>query len=110
MKSIAIVTNVRGTPLGQFLKDNLASVFADHADIHNYYISELEKDESINDDVVLVMTKTKAIEIKDHVHDGRRIVVVQRTIRESEIKKLRAIPAERRFVPHTIGTVIDNGQ
>ncbi len=159
MKSIAIVTNVRGTPLGNFLKENLASVFADHAEIHNFYISELEKDESINDDVVLVMTKTKAIEIKDHVHDGRRIVVVQRTIRESEIKKLRAIPAgsrvlvvndspettletielfyhleidylnlvpfeqgkdypdisiaitpaERRFVPRSIGTVIDIG-
>ena len=92
MKSIAIVTNVRGAPLGDFLKDNLASVFADHADIYNRYITELE-----------------TIELLYHLEiDYLDLVPFEQGKAYPDIN-IAITPAERRFVPQSIGTVIDIG-
>lgn len=48
----------------------------------------------IDDDIVLVALKNKALKIKKHVPDGQRIIVIQRTTREKEIYKILSILAD----------------
>jgi len=94
MKSIGVVTNQRKSPLRAFLKENLETVFADYVNVNIYSFSELKPGEMIDDDVVLVMIKNKALEIKTHIPDAQRIIVVQRTTKESEIYKIVSIPTD----------------
>jgi transcriptional regulator with PAS, ATPase and Fis domain len=94
MKSLAILTNSPDKSLGAFLKENLESVFSGYLEIRNRYIFELEPGETLEEDLVLVMTTGKAMEIGGRVRDPKRIVVARRTIRESEAYKVCSIPAD----------------
>jgi len=92
MQSIGVVTNMRKAPLGNFLKNNLEAVFTGCVTINNYYFDELKPGDAINDDVVLVMIKSKVLDVKKYVAESSRIIVVNRTIQASEIYKLFSIP------------------
>ncbi|WP_346353346.1 sigma-54 interaction domain-containing protein [Azotosporobacter soli] len=98
MRSIAVVTNKKNSPLGAFLKSNLESVFAGYIEINVYAFAELHSDDILEDDLVLVMLNDKALEIKKHISAAQPIVVVQRTTRESEVFKLLAIPTESKVL------------
>lgn len=91
MKNIAVITNTN-SKLSHFLKKNLEIVFKDYVNINNYYFEELKDGDQIKDDVVMVMIREKAVEVKKYVEDSQRIIVVQRTIGEKEIYKLFSIP------------------
>ncbi|KYH34572.1 transcriptional regulatory protein QseF [Clostridium tepidiprofundi DSM 19306] len=92
MKSIALVTDGKNIEVEEALIENLNAVFKGYVKINNYYFKNLSKNQIITDDIVLVMIKERAIRIKEHVLDRKRIVVVNRTIREGEIYKLFSLP------------------
>ncbi|WP_285719679.1 sigma 54-interacting transcriptional regulator [Pelosinus sp. IPA-1] len=98
MKSIGVVTYVRNSPVAIFLKDNLETVLANYVDVKIYSLDELKPGKMIDDDIVLVMIKSQALQVKKHISDARRIVVAQRTTRESEIYKVFSIPADTRVL------------
>ena len=92
IKSIGLVTEFRDSPLGKFLRDNLEKVFAGYAVVNNYYFAEIKPGDVFRDGVVVAMLKSKACELSGFVMNPRDIVVIKRTIQESEIYKLFSIP------------------
>ncbi|MFD3157780.1 sigma 54-interacting transcriptional regulator [Haloimpatiens sp. FM7330] len=92
MRSIAVVTDNKNSKVAKFLRQNLEWVFEQYVDINNYSFGELEKGKKIEDDVVLIMIKERALEIKKYVSNKQKIIVIQRTIRENEIYKIFSIP------------------
>jgi len=73
--------------------------------ITNRYLDEGSQGPFIDDDVVLVMTKEKAIQIKNRVVDAKRIIVANRTIRTQEIYPICSIPPNTKVL-----VVNDNGE
>lgn len=98
LKTVAIVTNTRGSSLSSFLRKNLETVLSEYAVVENHYLSELNRPGSLDADVVLVMNKSKAKEVQPWVNDPSRIIVAQRTIRESEVYRVCSIPAKTRVL------------
>ena len=96
MKSIAVVTYK--SPVASFIKKNIITVFGDYVNITVYSFDELQPEEKINADIVLVMIKSQVLQIKKYISDSRRIVVAQRTTRESEIYKIFSIPTDTRVL------------
>ncbi|HMM19819.1 MAG TPA: sigma 54-interacting transcriptional regulator [Selenomonadales bacterium] len=95
MKSIGIVTS-RNSPLGGFLKGNLEVVFDGLVQIHNYYLDELRS--AIYGDVVLIMVADRAMDVKPYLRKNQHMLLIQRTIKESEALRLAAIPANTRVL------------
>jgi len=91
MKSIAVVTDGH-SDLGDFLTQNLKEIFDNYININNYYFKNLKKDDIINDDLILVMIKQRALEIQNYVNDSKKIIVIERTIKEAQINSLLSIP------------------
>jgi hypothetical protein len=92
MKKIALITDIRNSQLGDVLSSDLREVLSGRAEIRNYFFESLKSDEAIDADVVLVTTQSRALEIQNHVAEARRILVVQRTIRESDAYRIFSIP------------------
>ena len=67
--------------------------WADACEILSCFFENLKPEDTIEADVVLVTTQSKALEIQNHVAEARRILVAQRTIRESDAYRIFAIPA-----------------
>jgi transcriptional regulator with PAS, ATPase and Fis domain len=105
MKRIAIVTDHKAHSLGHFLKKNMETILGGFVYITNRYLDEGPQGPSIDDDVVLVMTKEKAIQIKNRVVDAKRIIVANRTIRTQEIYPICSIPPNTKVL-----VVNDNGE
>lgn len=95
MKTIAVVTN-SNSRLAKFLKNNLQNIFKGLAKVNNYYIDELQEDSMIKEDVVLFMIKEKALECERHVLNRKNIVIIERTLKDSEIYKLFTLPKNTR--------------
>lgn len=95
MKTIAVVTN-SNSRLAKFLKNNLQNIFKGLAKVNNYYIDELKEDSMIKEDVVLFMIKEKALECERHVLNRKNIVIIERTLKDSEIYKLFTLPKNTR--------------
>lgn len=91
MKSIAVVTN-SNSRLAKFLKNNLQSIFKGFAKINNYYIDDLKYDSIIKDDIVLFMIKEKALECEKYVQNKKNTIIIERTLKDSEIYKLFTLP------------------
>lgn len=91
MKTIAVVTN-SNSRLAKFLKNNLQSIFKGFVKINNYYIDDLKDDSIIKDDIVLFMIKEKALECEKYVQNKKNIIIIERTLRDSEIYKLFTLP------------------
>jgi sigma-54 dependent transcriptional regulator, acetoin dehydrogenase operon transcriptional activator AcoR len=98
MKRIAIVTDTGKTLLGESLRANLEEVLSGSVKIRSYAFEMLEPGEQLEGDLVLVMLKSRAFRLKSHVAEARRLLVVQRTIREREIYPIFAIPAGTRVL------------
>jgi transcriptional regulator with PAS, ATPase and Fis domain len=92
MKKIALITDIRNSQMGDLLSSDLREVLSGRAEIRNYFFESLKSDEAIDADVVLVTTQSRALEIQNHVAEARRILVVQRTIRESDAYRIFSIP------------------
>ncbi len=92
-KKVAIVTNTRSSSLGTFLRENLESVLSGYAVIENYYINELDSASIVDADAILVMNKIKAKAVAAWASDPDRLLVVQRTIKESEVYPICSIPS-----------------
>ncbi|WDV47889.1 sigma 54-interacting transcriptional regulator [Clostridiaceae bacterium M8S5] len=92
MKSIAVVTDGINTRLESFLKGNLELVFKGYININSYYFKDLKEGDMIKDDVVLVMIEERALRVQKHVLDSKKVVVINRTIKEKEIYKIFSLP------------------
>jgi transcriptional regulator with PAS, ATPase and Fis domain len=103
MKRIALITDGRNSQLGDVLSGDLKEMFSGRAEISSYFFEQLKPDEVIDADVILVTTQSKALEMQSHVTEARRILVVQRTIRESDAYRIFAItPGTRVLVVNNL--------
>ncbi len=93
VKRVALITDRRNSQLGDVLRGDLRDVLGGRVEIVSYFFETLKPNESIEADVVLVTTQSKALEIQNHVTEARRILVTQRTIRESDAYRISAIPS-----------------
>jgi len=98
VQSVAIITDHTTNSLGLFLKKNLETVLSGFISITNHYLNDLDPDFRIVDDVVMVMTRDKAVEIKSRLDDAKKIILVNRTIRSDEIYRICSIPANARVL------------
>ncbi|HUX39102.1 MAG TPA: sigma 54-interacting transcriptional regulator [Rectinemataceae bacterium] len=98
MKSIAIVTDSPKGSLWTFLRSNLELVLSGFVELNNRFLDEVPSDLDIPDDIVLVMTKAKAVDVKNRTRDAKRIIVVNRTIQKSEIYRICSIPPGTRVL------------
>jgi transcriptional regulator with PAS, ATPase and Fis domain len=98
MKRIALITDKRNSQLEDVLSGDLGAVFSGRVEIRNYFFESLKAEDFIEADVVLVTTQSKALEIQSHVAEARRILVAQRTIRESDAYRIFTIPAGTRVL------------
>lgn len=95
MKTVAIVIN-NDMVLGEFLKENLISVFGQRLDYKVVLMSQCN--DVIDADVVLVMTRQKMVEIIPFVDDVRKIITVKRTISHDAIDAIKAIEPQKVLV------------
>jgi hypothetical protein len=98
MKSIAVVTDHAANPVGLFLKQNIEAVLSGLANVNNYYIDRMDKDGHISEDVVLVMTGEKAVQVKHALNDAKKIIVAKRTLHKKEIYRICSIPQGTRVL------------
>jgi transcriptional regulator with PAS, ATPase and Fis domain len=98
MKQIAIVTQTGKTRLGDALRKNLEEVLGGKAGILEYAFERLAPGEQLEGDLVLAMARSKALELRDHVPDSRRILVVNRTLRERSVYRIFTIPPGTRVL------------
>ena len=93
MKRIAVMTDQRNSQLGDVLARDLKEVLSGRAEIRNFFFESLAPTDLWDADIVLVTTQNKALEVQSYVREARRILVVQRTIRESEAYRIFTIPS-----------------
>jgi len=98
MKKIALITDSRNSQLKDVLSGDLREVFGGRVEIRSYFFESLAPDQAIEADLVLVTTQSKALDIQSHVAEARRILVVQRTIRESDAYRIFTIPPGTRIL------------
>lgn len=97
MKTIGIVIN-ESLSLGEMLKANLLRVFEGFVEINIHRLQYMKEDYKIEDDVVLVMMKEKAIEIFKYIAQKEKVVVIERTISLEAFLNLRTIPSGARVL------------
>lgn len=91
MKTIAVVTDGI-SKLEDFLNKNIELIFKDKVKIKNYYLNKLSKEEMIKGDVVLVMIDDRALRIKEYVGDTKKIIKINRSIKQKHVYKLFSLP------------------
>ncbi len=91
MESIGIIIDFR-LELAEFLRDNLSLIFDEYIKINSYFLNSLNEGDVIDDDVVLVMSKERAVQAKQYIADSEKIVVIHRTIKEKDAYPILAIP------------------
>lgn len=98
MKKIALITDGRNSELGDVLCGDLSDVLGGRVEIRSHFFENLKPHESIEADLILVTTQSKALEIQNYVVEARRILVTQRTIRESDAYRIFSIPTGTRVL------------
>ena len=91
MKKIALITD-SNSRLARVLKENLKEVFADKIVVNNYFLREFSDDFIIDEEIVLVMIKERAFEIRKHIKPNAKVTVIKRTIETREMPKIFSIP------------------
>ncbi len=91
MKTIGILTLVPSN-LNEFIRNNLEIILADYVIINHYYLSYLSPGDVINDDIVVVTAPSHARQAQNYISSHSRIIVLRRTLANSEIYKIAAIP------------------
>lgn len=93
MKTIGILT-LFPSNLSEFIQSNLEKVFSGYATINSYYLSDLKPGDIITDNIVVVTAQSHAMEAQHYISDNSRIIVLRRTLPNSEIYKITAIPKD----------------
>jgi hypothetical protein len=70
MKKVALVTDRRNSQLGDVLIDDLQEVLGGCVELRSYFFEVLKPGESIQADLILVTTQSKALEIQNHVAEA----------------------------------------
>jgi transcriptional regulator with PAS, ATPase and Fis domain len=91
MKTIGILTLVPSN-LSEFIQSNLENVFTGYVTINKYYLSYFNPSDIITDDIVVVTAQSHAMKAQNYISSGSRIIVLRRTLPNSEIYKIAAIP------------------
>ncbi|MCC5468528.1 sigma-54 interaction domain-containing protein [Pelosinus baikalensis] len=91
MKTIGILTLVP-TDLSDFIQSNLEKVFKGCVTINKYYLSYFKPGDIITTDVVVVTAQSHAMKAQNYISHDSRIIVLRRTLPNSEIYKITAIP------------------
>ncbi|NEU05730.1 sigma 54-interacting transcriptional regulator [Clostridium senegalense] len=91
MKSIAVITDTNAR-LANFLRENLEEVLGNKISINNYFLNTINDSLQIEDEIVLVMIKERAFEIKKHIKGDAKVIVIKRTIEEESMMKIFSIP------------------
>lgn len=93
MKSIAVLTeSSRRCAFGETIRENIIEVFGNIVTINNYYFSELNEGDIIEEDVILVMVEEQLILARKYTIDPKKILVIRRTIKTTNVYKLLQIP------------------
>lgn len=93
MKTIGILT-LFPSNLSDFIQSNLENVFSGYVAIHSYYLSNLKPGDIITDDIVVVTAQSHAMKAQHYISDNSRIIVLRRTLPNSEIYKITTIPKD----------------
>lgn len=91
MKSIGIVVD-KNQKLANILKENLLKIFKGFVEINIYYLYELQVGDDLKDDIIMAMTKEKAVALHQFVKNKDKILVINRTITVEAWLKLSKIP------------------
>ncbi|MFQ9310464.1 MAG: sigma-54 interaction domain-containing protein [Paraclostridium sordellii] len=91
MKTIGVVTDGL-SKLEIFLNENIRMIFKDNIKINNYFFNNLQKGQVITDDIVLVMLRERSIKIKEYVDDSKKIIILNRSVKQKDIYKLFSLP------------------
>lgn len=93
MKTIGILT-LFPSNLSDFIQSNLENVFSGYVTIHSYYLSDLKPGDIITDDIVVVTAQSHAMKAQHYISGNSRIIVLRRTLPNSEIYKITTIPKD----------------
>lgn len=96
-KSIAIFSdskfkNNRPSKVGKTIRENIQKVLKGYVNITNYYLDQLTNKDKINEDLVILMTKSRVIKVKNNVINPNNIIIAKRTFLKKgfdPIKKLK---------------------
>lgn len=91
VKTIGIIID-SNAKLAVFLMENLKILFRDYVSITSYFLKELSDGDLIRDDVILAMSKERAVEAKRYITNSENIIVIQRTIKDKEAYSIFTIP------------------
>lgn len=91
MKTIGVINDFN-SQLTAFLRENLNIVFSFEAKINSYFLKEFNEGDLVNDDVVLVMSKERAVEAKKYISNSENIIVIHRTIKEKDAYRIFSLP------------------
>lgn len=91
MESIGIIIDY-SFELADFLKANVRSVFKNYVQINVYYLNKLKDGDLIDDDVVLLMSRERAVKAQRYIANSKKIIVVRRTIKEKDAYQILEIP------------------
>lgn len=92
-KSIAVITN-SDSRVAKHIHDNLKKIFKDGVDINNYYLSTLDKNVKIEEDLVVLMIKEMGVGIINQVKNKNAMITIQRTVHEEYLYEIYTIPDE----------------
>lgn len=92
-KSIAVITN-SDSRVAEHIHDNLKKIFKDEIIINNYYLTTLDKNVLIEEDLVLLMIKEMGVGIINQVKNRESMITIQRTVREEYLYDIYTIPDE----------------
>lgn len=93
MKTIGILT-LAPSNLSAFIQKNLEQVFLGYVTINSYHLSDLKHGNIITDDIVVVTAQSHAMRAQHYISANSRIIVLRRTLPNSEIYKITTIPKD----------------
>jgi len=92
-KSIGIIT-YSNSEVAKHIRENLMMILGDEVIINNYFLKALDKNQVIEDDIVVVMIKEMGIDIVNQLKNKNALVTLQRTVQEKYLYEVFAIPEE----------------
>lgn len=97
MKTIGLVVD-QSEKLAFMLKDNIFKVLEKFVKVNIYYLSDMKKGDFLEDDIILAMTKEKAVTLHQFVTNKSNILVINRTITVEAWLKISKIPKESKVL------------
>lgn len=100
MKSIAIISDSaykrnRPNNVGEIIKNNIDEILSSKVKIQNYYIDELDSNVIIDEDLIILMARSRVLKIKKNVLNPEKIIIAKRTFLKESIHQLYKIPKNK---------------